>query len=318
MSVKLVQQKEKNLKRLVNQLFSMKNTSIMFLAKVVGTIVSVFPAVKYAPLCYGALGNDKHRAPEICKGDFDSHHPISDDAKDDLKWWKDNNQMENWIHPPIIDTELFCDASDFAWGSVFEIKPTGGAWPKTEKKYNINEKELLAIFFTLKSFKFDLQGKHIKTFSDSTTVVAVINQICTCKSNVLNKRPQQIWGFCQQFDIWITASHIPGKENSEARFESRREYKDAEWMLNPKIFNETQKILSFHSQLYCFATRINTQLSEYFSRVPDTEAKFIDAFTINWNPYLCYLLPPFIMLPRVLQKIQVEQIEAPIVPPYIG
>ena len=42
-------------------------------------------------------------------------------------------------------------------------------------------------------------------------------------------------GFCQQFHIWITTSHIPGKENFVADFESRREYKDAEWMVNPNI-----------------------------------------------------------------------------------
>ena len=136
------------------------------------------------------------------------------------------------------------------------------------------------------------------------------------KRCIKNKRPQQIWDFCKQFDIWIAASHIRGKEISEADFESRREYKDAEWMLNPKIFNETQKVLSFHSQLDCFATRINTQLSKYFSRIPEPEAKFIDAFTINSNPYLCYLLPPFVMLPRPLQKIQVEQVEPLIVAPY--
>ena len=76
MSVKLTPQKENNLKRLVNQLFSMKNPSIRFLAKVVGPIVSVFPVVRYAPLYYRALENDKIRALEICKGDFDSHHPI--------------------------------------------------------------------------------------------------------------------------------------------------------------------------------------------------------------------------------------------------
>ena len=52
MSIKLTPQKEKNLKRLVNQLFFMKSPSIRFLAKVIGTIVSVFPAVKYAPLYY--------------------------------------------------------------------------------------------------------------------------------------------------------------------------------------------------------------------------------------------------------------------------
>ena len=82
-SVKLIPKKEKNLKRLVYRLFSMKNQSIRFLAKVVGTIVSVFLAVKYAPLYYRALENDKSRASEICKEDFDSHHLVSDDAKDD-------------------------------------------------------------------------------------------------------------------------------------------------------------------------------------------------------------------------------------------
>ena len=40
--------------------------------------------------------------------------------------------MENWIHPPIIDTELFCNASGFAYGSVFETKSSSGAWSKTE------------------------------------------------------------------------------------------------------------------------------------------------------------------------------------------
>ena len=85
--------------------------------------------------------------------------------------------MENWIQPPIIDTELFCDASDFGWGGVFETKPTGGAWSETEKKHHINGKESLAIFYTLKSFKFDLPGKHIKTFSDNTIAVAVTKKM---------------------------------------------------------------------------------------------------------------------------------------------
>ena len=53
MSVKTTPQKEKGLKRLVNQLFSMKNPSIRFLAKVIGTIV--FPAVKYVHFYYRAL-----------------------------------------------------------------------------------------------------------------------------------------------------------------------------------------------------------------------------------------------------------------------
>ena len=103
--------------------------------------------------------------------------------------------MEKWIHLPIIDTEPFSDASDFIWGGVFEGKPTGGAWSETEEDYHINEKELLVIFDTLKSFKFDFPGKHIKTFSDNA---AALIKIGACKNHVSNKRAQQIWGFCQQ------------------------------------------------------------------------------------------------------------------------
>ena len=69
----------------------------------------------------------------------------------------------------------------------------------------------------------------------------------------------------------------------------------------PKMFNEAQKILPFHPNIDCFATRTKTQLPEYFSRRSDPEAKFIDAFTVNWCPYFCYLFPPFILLACVLQ-----------------
>ena len=86
------------------------------------------------------------------------------------------------------------DASDFAWGGFFEIQPTGGAWSEAEKDYHINEKELLTIFYTLKQFKFDSQGKHIKVFPDNTTAVATINKMSISKNRALNKRAQQIWG----------------------------------------------------------------------------------------------------------------------------
>ena len=87
-------EKGKESKKIEKSVIFYENTSTRFLAKVVGAIVSVFPAVIYTPLYYRALENDKIRALEICKGDFDSHHPISGDAKDGIKWWRNNNQMK--------------------------------------------------------------------------------------------------------------------------------------------------------------------------------------------------------------------------------
>ena len=74
--------------------------------------------------------------------------------------------------------------------------------------------------------------------------------------------------------------------------------------------------MSLQPQKDTFPARINTQLFEYFSRRPDPEAKFIDAFTVNWRPHLWYLFPLFSLLSRVLQNIQVEQVEAQIGAPY--
>ena len=101
---------------------------------------------------------------------------------------------------------------------------------------HINAKEMMAIYFTLKSFSKQLQGKHVKIFSDNTSAVGIINKMGSSKSNICNSICQNIWLLCKKNEIWITCAHIPGTENVLADYESRREYRDSEWMLNPEIF----------------------------------------------------------------------------------
>ena len=86
-----------------------------------------------------------------------------------------------------------------------------------------------------------MQDKHVKTFSDNTITIAVINKMGKCQNHALNKKAQQIWGFY----ICTTASHKTGKENVQADFESRREYKDAEGMLNPKFLMKHRRFCRF-------------------------------------------------------------------------
>ena len=58
----------------------------------------------------------------------------------------------------------------------------------------------------------------------------------------------------------------------------RKCYRDAEWMLNPEIFQKAIKHLKFKPDLDCFASRLNTQLPKYISCKPDPYAYLIDAF----------------------------------------
>ena len=83
----------------------------------------------------------------------------------------------------------------------------GGAWNIKEKALHINYKELLAVHYCLRSSIFD---------------------------DIM----QNIWLFCFKNKIWITAAHIPRTENVIADYESRKSYKNAEWILNPEIFQK--------------------------------------------------------------------------------
>ena len=65
-----------------------------------------------------------------------------------------------------------------------------------------------------------------------------------------------------------------------------------------------------------FATQINKQFSDHVAYRPDPEAKFIDAFTIDWSGLKFYAFPPIAIISRVLSKISQDEAEGIIVVPY--
>ena len=101
-------------------------------------------------------------------GDYSSSLSLSPVATMELQWWLDNiDEMSNWIHPPIIVTDIFCDTSNLGWGRVFDDRTTGGVWNYYEIDLHINVKEMFVIYYPLRSYAIDLKGKHVKVFSDT-------------------------------------------------------------------------------------------------------------------------------------------------------
>lgn len=321
MLVTLTEQKEKNLRNLVSKLLNMKSPSIRFVAKVVGTLVSSFPAIKFAPLHYRYIEKVKSEALTANKGNFEATCTLTDQAICDLKWWK-NAKFSKWIHPPCITLEIMCDASTGgntstgAWGAICNNIPCGGAWNVQEQSYHINVRELLAIYYALRAFLPLCVTKHVKIYSDSTAAVGIVNKMGTSKNILCNEIAKKLWYFCEQNNIWVTATHIPGVDNVSADTESRKEYKEAEWKLNKTFYEFCTKTLNFIPNLDCFASRLNAQLDTYVSRRPDPFAKFVDAFSLNWKSFNCYLFPPFSLVGRVLQKIRIDQAKVMLVVPY--
>ena len=109
-----------------------------------------------------------------------------------------------------------------------------------------------------------------------------------------NSTAQLIWQFCRKHDIWLTCAFLPGNQNKGADFESRKKYRDAEWMLSRKIFSDAVNHFNFIPDIDCFASRINCQLPRYISYKPDPFATHVDAFTVNWHKFKPYIFPPLI------------------------
>ena len=310
MTVTLTLEKKEKLVILINKVLSKEMVKIRDVASLVGKFVSSAPASLYGPLHYRTVERDKNQALKRARGNYEANMSISDEAKHEICWWKDNiESMSAPIQWPPITQEVSTDASGKnGWGaSMLGRIPIGGVWTGDQLDLHINVKEMMAILYALRAFVDVLQGQHVRVLCDNTTAVFTLNKMGTTKSVECNDMVKEIWQFCREQDMFITCTYIPGKENVVADRASRREYKQGEWMLSKDIFLTAVNHFDFDVNLDCFATRANAQIPAYVSRDPDPFATQIDAFSFNWNSYNAYLFPPFSLINRVIQKIRVDQ-----------
>ena len=161
------------------------NVRIRDVAKAVGYMVSLLPAVPFGGIYYRKLENEKINALKSANGNFDATMAVTAPALAELKWWINNvDKSYGYIRLSPPDVTLYSDASPLGWGgAVLNNVPTNGKWFPSELLYHINVRELLTAYFALKSFKSDVKNKHIKLMIDNTTAVAVINHTGTSHSN---------------------------------------------------------------------------------------------------------------------------------------
>jgi len=120
----------------------------------------------------------------------------------------------------------------------------------------------------------------------------------TSHSNSRNFVAKEIWEWCIDRKIWLTAAHVPGKQILIADFEFRRNQRASEGRLHRA---------SLICALERLDSRINHQFPHYVVYRPDPEAIAIDAFSLNWSNLNFYALPPFSVIPTALNKLMTER-----------
>ena len=316
MTVTLTQERKEKILDTVSKLLDMGQSSIRLLAKLIGMIVASFQGVMYGALWYRNMERDKIKALGSNGGDYEASVVF---FLLKMNWWK-RNIMSSYSLVDISHGEpdfvIYSDASLTGWGCSCSAGKTGGHWNNIEAQAHINVLELKAGFFALKSFIADKQNIHVRLFMDNTTAVACIENRGSVRSVECDIVTKDIWLFCIEKGIWISAAYVPGKDNVVADELSRRSNLDTEWQFNINLLQLALGFLGFTPDVDLFASRINRQFPKYVSYQPDPEAAAVNAFSLSWSDMKFYCFPPFCIIPRILQKITREKAIGVIVVPF--
>ena len=99
----------------------------------------------------------------------------------------------------------------------------------------------------------------------------------------LNKLAREIWTWCEERGLWLSAFFIPGIDNLRADSLSRAGKKlneDMEWGLDQSVFDEIQVRMG-RCNIDLFASSQNNKLPLYASYKPDKSAYAINAFSLS-------------------------------------
>ena len=128
--------------------------------------------------------------------------------------------------PADLPLVLMVDASDIAVGTTLnqirdgKFEPLGFYSQKlfnTEKNYSTYDRELLAIYKSIKNFRYMVEGKQFTIYTDHKPLVFAFQQ----KPDKASPRQLRQLDFISQFSTDIR--HVPGTENTSADMLSRIE-----------------------------------------------------------------------------------------------
>ena len=137
----------------------------------------------------------------------------------------------------------------------------------------------------------------------NTSAIIYINKMGGSTSLVLSSLAYDLWQWCLERSITVTAQYLPECLNLTADNESRANPDSSDWQLDPSVFQLLNKKWGpFVIDL--FATRLTAQLPRFVSWKPDQVVEAVDAFTLDWSQFTAYAFPPFTLIRHCLRHLQ--------------
>ena len=301
------------------------------LARLIGVIGSLHHAIPDTRLRLVHLQRAKTAA--LRKGNWLSIAYLNPEALKELEFWEASieflSSKGRRFNLLPANYTINTDASDVGFGAAVTegLSPEQLAlkrhriqspWDAQQEQAHINWKELYAATQALVHFAslYNWRQTRIRIRSDNTVTIAYLNKVGG-RIPYLNELMIQLYEFCDQRQLQLEATYIQGLLNTVADRLSRDIPQDfSEAMLHSACMDQINQRFGQRT-LDLFASSRNNRTQKFVSLHPDQEAVATDAFTINWGQTreALYINPPFILLPRVLQKLRADQARAVLIAP---
>lgn len=281
--------------------------------RIIGTMVAAIPMVRWAqwrmrPFQKGFLHQWKGSKTQLIR--------ITASMRHSLLWWLQRENLSN-CHSilPIAWVTITTDASNRGWGAHCLAEVAQGTWEFPSRRIVSNILELRAAFQALLAFRHLIQGSSVLLRLDNTTAVAYIRRQGGTRSLSLLQEVEPIMSWAQKNLKDLTATYVPGVQNVQADFLSRRLLDNNEWSLHEEVFKWILS-LGFLPEVDLFASPCNKKMARYYSRYRDPQAYGVDALTEKWWFNRAYAFPPTPIILQFLKRLRAETAEVLAIIPY--
>lgn len=264
----LTERKETNLMTLLNR-FSLKNScKIVDFAKLLGELVTAFPAVEYGWLYTKAMESQKLEALSNTKGNYNGVMHLSELVKKIMNWWihRIPGAKKSFRLPDFTEV-IFTDASVSGWGATDGVKSFHRVW-STSQYWSISYKELYNVKIALEKLAPETSRSHLLLRIDNETAISYVNKIRRVRFEKFSALVRVIWQLTEKRENFLKASYIPSREKKEADALSRLSTLDTEWELSDRAFTRTVDTFSV-PEVDIFASALNAKSNNVFSWLPD-------------------------------------------------
>jgi len=265
---------------------SADTVSLREITGILGNLAWAIQAIPFAQGHYRGIQRLYIAQSAGMNGDLSTKIQLDGRSIAELEWWLANVELANGkpLSAQEPDLIIFSDASLSGWGAALNDATAKGPWAERDRSRHINELELMAALFALKSFTNRANQTSVRLMMDNRTAVHYVNNSGGSRSHRLCQISAEIVAWCEQRRITTNAEYLPGAQNLIADRQSRAGTDSSDWQLNPAVFSRLRAHWSLRVDL--FASEWNSQLDQFVSWGRKPEAMAVDAFSLCIPPVL--------------------------------